>query len=589
MEQGQEAQKVLGSQALGEIIFRLRDGTFRDIVADWRWIFSFSHNFRGRIVLYTLLGILSSLLGLAGSVTSKYLIDAILKLNTQRLVVFIGLTLIFAALSLTLKSLSSRFSAKLGTDMKNHIQAIVMDELYHSRWQELNRYSSGDLINRFANDIETVTSSAVSWLPDAVINIVTLVAAFAIILYYDPAMALITLISVPFLLLFSKTLIRRQRAHNLRVKQAVSTFTSFQVEAFRGLDTAKSFGVETRYLDMLHQRQQEYRTAVLDYNRFSIRTNVWMSILSTIVQYLAFGYCLLRLWQGRLEFSTLLLFLQQRNMLQGALSSVIALVPSALSGSVSAGRVRELTQLEKEEIGTSLPDGMEHCSVQLEGVSFGYRPDTPVLTDSDFYAAPGETVAIVGPSGEGKTTTLRLILGLILPESGRARLIGSSGKSMELGADTRALLSYVPQGHSLLSGSIEDNLKLVKSDASEEEIERALTLACASDFVNKLPGKTGYCISEDSKGLSEGQGQRIAIARALLRDAPVLLLDEATSAIDLTNERTILRNLSEAGKTCILTTHRPTALSMCTRVYRITNGRIRRLTDEEIAAYSNDF
>jgi len=589
MEQGQEAQKVLGSQALGEIIFRLRDGTFRDIVADWRWIFSFSHNFRGRIVLYTLLGILSSLLGLAGSVTSKYLIDAILKLNTQRLVVFIGLTLIFAALSLTLKSLSSRFSAKLGTDMKNHIQAIVMDELYHSRWQELNRYSSGDLINRFANDIETVTSSAVSWLPDALINIVTLVAAFAIILYYDPAMALITLISVPFLLLSSKTLIRRQRAHNLRVKQAVSTFTSFQVEAFRGLDTAKSFGVETRYLDMLHQRQQEYRTAVLDYNRFSIRTNVWMSILSTIVQYLAFGYCLLRLWQGRLEFSTLLLFLQQRNMLQGALSSVIALVPSALSGSVSAGRVRELTQLEKEEIGTSLPDGMEHCSVQLEGVSFGYRPDTPVLTDSDFYAAPGETVAIVGPSGEGKTTTLRLILGLILPESGRARLIGSSGKSMELGADTRALLSYVPQGHSLLSGSIEDNLKLVKSDASEEEIERALTLACAADFVINLPGKTGYCISEDSKGLSEGQGQRIAIARALLRDAPVLLLDEATSAIDLTNERTILRNLSEAGKTCILTTHRPTALSMCTRVYRITNGRIRRLTDEEIAAYSNDF
>ena len=309
-------KRILGSQALTELFSRLRDGTFKDIITDWRWIFSFSREYRSRIVLYTLLGIASSLLGLAGSVTGKYLIDAILTLNARRLVWFVAATVLLSALSLALKSLSSRFSAKLGIDVNNHIQSVVMDAMYRSRWEELNRYPSGDLIHRFGSDVSTITSSAVSWLPDAIISCITLIAAFCIILYYDRTMALITFITVPFLLLSSKSLIRRQRAHNKRVKQVTGRFTAFQVEAFRGLDTTKSFGVEDRYMDMLHEHQAEYRSAVLDYNRFSIRTNIWLSVLSTIVQYLAFGYCLLRLWQGRLLFSTMLLFLQQRSVVR---------------------------------------------------------------------------------------------------------------------------------------------------------------------------------------------------------------------------------------------------------------------------------
>ncbi|MBR6951848.1 MAG: ABC transporter ATP-binding protein [Oscillospiraceae bacterium] len=582
-------KKILGSQALAELLSRLQDGTFRDIVADWKWIFSFSRQFRSRIVIYTLLGIVSNLLALAGSVTGKYLMDAILSLDARRLVWMIAATILLAALSLTLRSVSSRFSTRIGVDVNNHIQSVVLDSMYRSRWEELNRFASGDLIHRFGGDVSTITSSAVSWLPDAVIAVITLIAAFCIILYYDPMMALITFITVPFLLLSSKSLIRRQRAHNRRVKAVTSRFTAFQVEAFRGLDITKSFGVEDRYMDLLHRHQDEYRSAVLDYNRFSIRTNIWLSVLSTIVQYLAFGYCLLRLWQGRMLFSTMLLFLQQRGHLQGALSSVVSLIPSALSGSVSAGRVRELTELEKEPAVGTPPKNADRCSVLLENVSFSYLPGSPILENSGFIASPGETIALVGPSGEGKTTTLRLILGLVSPEKGKAVMVDGAGSETPLGPDTRPLLAYVPQGHSLMSGTIADNLRLVRPDATEEDLWEALRLAAADGFVSRLPGQTEYLLSEDSRGLSEGQAQRIAIARALLRKAPVLLLDEATSAIDITTERTILRNLAQAGKTCILTTHRPTALSLCTRVYRITDRQIRQLTPEQIEAYAADF
>ena len=582
-------KKLLGSQALTELLSRLRDGTFHDIVTDWKWIFSFSRRFRSRIVIYTLLGIASSLLGLAGSVTGKYLIDAILSLDARRLALFVVATVLLTALSLTLRSLSSRFSTRIGVDVNNHIQSVVLDSMYRSRWEELNRFPSGDLIHRFGSDVSTITSSAVSWLPDAVIAGITLIAAFCIILYYDPMMALITFITVPFLLLSSKSLIRRQRAHNKRVKAVTSRFTAFQVEAFRGLDITKSFGVEDRYMDLLHHHQEEYRSAVLDYNRFSIRTNIWLSVLSTIVQYLAFGYCLLRLWQGRMLFSTMLLFLQQRGYLQSALSSVISLVPSALSGSVSAGRVRELTELEKEPSAGVVPEDAGRCSVVLEDVSFSYLPESPVLENSGFTASPGEIIALVGPSGEGKTTTLRLILGLISPEKGKAVMIDGNGRETPLGPDTRPLLSYVPQGHSLMSGTIADNLRLVRPEATDEDLWKALRMACAYDFVQRLPGKMEYSLSEDSRGLSEGQAQRLSIARALLRDAPVLLLDEATSAIDISTERTILRNLSQAGKTCILTTHRPTALSLCTRVYRIMNREIRQLSQEQIESYAAEF
>ena len=187
-------------------------------------------------------------------------------------------------------------------------------------------------------------------------------------------------------------------------------------------------------------------------------------------------------------------------------------------------------------------------------------PWQPVLTRADFRAAPGEIVALVGPSGGGKTTTIRLLLGLVRPQEGRAYLQAADGRQVEMNAGLRRYFSYVPQGNTLLSGTIADNLRMVKPDADDRQLREALEAACAWDFVSAMDGGLNASVGEHGHGLSEGQAQRIAIARALLRDAPVLLLDEATSALDVTTERTILRNLAARypHKTCIVTTHRPT-------------------------------
>lgn len=214
-----------------------------------------------------------------------------------------------------------------------------------------------------------------------------------------------------------------------------------------------------------------------------------------------------------------------------------------------------------------------------------------MLTRADFRAAPGEIVALVGPSGGGKTTTIRLLLGLVRPQEGRAYLQAADGRQVEMNAGLRRYFSYVPQGNTLLSGTIADNLRMVKPDADDRQLREALEAACAWDFVSAMEGGLDASVGEHGHGLSEGQAQRIAIARALLRDAPVLLLDEATSALDVATERTILRNLAARypHKTCIVTTHRPTVISLCRRVYQVSDGRMELLDNDRAQRLAMDF
>ena len=200
-----------------------------------------------------------------------------------------------------------------------------------------------------------------------------------------------------------------------------------------------------------------------------------------------------------------------------------------------------------------------------------------MFRESDFCACPGEIVALVGTSGEGKTTLLRLILGLIEPDTGKAILKAQDGTEQKLNADTRVCFSYVPQGNTLLAGSIAENLSIAKEGASREEMKTALEMACAWEFVKKLPEGLETKLGERGKGLSEGQAQRLAIARALLRGAPILLLDEATSALDEETEQQLLYNLMNSGlvHTCIFVTHRPAATTICRRRFRVADGTVR--------------
>ena len=590
----EDNRQPMGSESLGTLVSSWRDGTFSEIWADWKWIWGYTKRYRRAVWFYTILGVASSTLGLVSAVASKYSIDIITGYDSDHLWFIVTVMVASALVGLLLRSVTSRISTKISLRVNNDIQAQVFDRLLGADWRSLNAFASGDLLSRLSTDVGSVSSSAIRWLPDLIVTAYTFAATLAVILHYDWVMALLALASAPFLLLTSRRLIRGMRTHQQEVRQVGSRLMSYETETLHNLDAIKGFGITGRYGRGFRSRQEEFRRASLDYNLFSIRTEILLSLLGSAVQMAAFGYCLYLLWSGKILYGTMTLFLSQGAKLSSAFNALVRTVPSFLSASVSARRIRDLYALEPEPV---LPDdGLDSLASQgftvaVEDASYAYVPHQPVLTHADFRAAPGETVALVGPSGGGKTTMIRLLLGLIRPAEGRAYLQAADGRQVEVNAGLRRYFSYVPQGNTLLSGTIADNLRMVKPDASDAQLRAALEAACAWDFVSAMDGGLDASVGEHGHGLSEGQAQRIAIARALLRDAPVLLLDEATSALDVATERTILRNLAARypHKTCIVTTHRPTVISLCRRVYQVSSGCLRLLDSDETQRLAMDF
>lgn len=574
---------------------RWKDGSLGEVWEDWKWIFGRSRRYWKSILLYTLLGIAGTSLGLVSSVAGKYTIDIITGFQTSRLVTLIVIMVASGLSGLLLESLLSRLSAKLSIRIHNDIQAELFDRIVDADWLALGRFSNGDLLNRFNADVSTVSGNAVSWLPGIIIAVYRFAATFLVILRFDAVMAVIALAGAPVLLVLSRVVLRKQREHGTRVRESASRMMTFEAETFYNFDTVKSFGAASQQSGKLRKLQDIHKKLTLDYNLFSIGTNALMTVLNTLLQFAAFGYCLFRLWTGGITYGTMTLFLQQRSSLTSTFHSVVSMIPAFLNSSVSAHRLRELMELPREshipESGALDALAADGFTLELRDADFGYIPEKNVLTGSDLTAAPGEIVALVGASGEGKTTLIRLLLGLVRPQRGEAAILASDGSRVPLNADTRHLIAYVPQGNTLLSGTIAENLRLARPDASDGELIDALKAACAWEFVSGLPEGLQSTVGERGRGLSEGQAQRIAIARALLRGAPVLLLDEATSALDVATERKVLRSILRAhpNRTCIITTHRPSVLSLCRRVYRVMDGRLTELTEEESARMVMEF
>lgn len=558
-----------------------RGETLQRTLRDWKWILSFTRSHWLGVVVLTGLGLISSSLGLLSGIITKNLIDSIISLNTEKLIPMTILMVASAALGVLFQSFSARYSARLSTTMHQEVQRHTFERLVHSDWMCLRQFPTGDLLSRFSGDIGTISGCAMTFLPNVIVQAFTLVVTFGLILYYDPTMALICLVSTPVLFLASRSLLRRQRDFNVRLRQTASGMTGFQSETFRNIDTLKGFGIESAVTEQLLQWQKKERDVILEHNSFTVRTHALLTTLSTLVQYVAMAYCIVRLWQGQMILSTMTFFLQQRGTLQSAFSSLIGQIPRILSGSVAAERIRELSELPQDPPPTDeLPTPW--CHIRLKNVSAAYEDGIRVLDNISLQAGPGEIIALVGPSGEGKTTLLRLLLGLMQPMEGIMELTDARGTVHHLGPNTRRYFSYVPQGNTLLAGSIAQNLRMVNPKASDAEIIAALEGACAWDFVSGMPGTIHAKLGEGGMGLSEGQAQRIAIARALMRRAPAMLLDEITSALDMDTEQKVLRYLMNLGVTCIVSTHRPSVLTMCTRAYRVEDGRITQLSDEEI-------
>ena len=590
-EQYTGLNRLFHSDALQTIFRYIDDGTLSEFFDDWKWIFSFSRKYKWIIVFYTVVGIFGSTLSLGSAWLSRTLINIVVGQQRDKLWLLLGAMLGMTAFSLLLSSLNSRIFTRISIYVNNDIQAEIFDRIIDARWEELSRYPSGDLLNRFNGDVGTISSNAINWIPNLIINIYTFIITFVMLFRMDPVMAWLAILSAPFLLVMSRWIMRRLKEYRKRILELNSGMMSFEVETFFNFDMIKSFGVFNTYSKKLRSWQQRYKDYSLDYNRFAIRSHILLTLVSTSVSMAAFGSCLYRLWTGQILYGDMTFFLQQRGSLSGRFNSLIGTIPGMLNSAVSAHRIRELVDLPREEHDAQSYEAMRSIAdkgltVTLDHVRFGYSEEKEIYQDLNLSVGPGEIVAVLSPSGGGKTTFMRLMLGMLNPREGRVTLTGSDGQAVPVNADLRRFFAYVPQGNTILSGTIAENMRNVREDITDEEIIAALRTVCAWDFVSTLPEGIYSSLGERGRGISEGQAQRLSIARALLRDAPILLLDEATSALDVETEEAVLHNIirSHPSKAIIISTHRPGALKLCQRIYRIHDGGIEEASPAEAAS-----
>ena len=547
------------------------------------WLLGRVRNYRKQILTIGVLGLVGVVMGLASSVASKYLIDAVTGYGAALLVrsaVIMGLMMLG---SLAFQGISNRISAKVHIRVRNEMQHNTYARILRAGWEVLEPYRSGDLLNRLNSDVSTVSDGIINFLPALVSSSVKFLGAFCIILYYDPVMAVIALLGVPVMLILSRVLMQKMRGHNLEMKELSGEVMSFQEDSFRNLTSIKAFSLTDRFESAMQHLQGTYRNAYLSYNAFQISMSSFLSLIGMAVTASCFAWGVYQLWNGSITYGSMTLFLQLASTLRGSFSALVSLAQQMISMTTSAGRVMAVEELPAETM--AVPEGLEQeesLDILLRRVSFRYQNGDAVLDSFDFTALHGDTIAIIGPSGEGKTTFLRLLLGLVEPNEGTIRLVGRTGKKYPISAGTRNVFAYVPQGNSVFAGTIAENLRLVCPEATDRELKQVLKIACAWDFVKQFPDGLEHRLGASGRGISEGQAQRLAIARALLRKAPILLLDEATSGLDIATEQQLLKNLRQCGMlhTCILVTHRPESARFCSRTYEIHRKRVTEVTNE---------
>lgn len=577
---------------LRKIIKRLREGLLRDVIRETKWIYSYASQYKRAVLLFILLGITGTALGLASGLASKYLVDAVTGQVGKRIVPIAVIYVVCSFVRIVFSALSKRFTAKISIKASNEIRADVFARFMDVDWQASMDYHSGDLLSRVNSDVATVADSILGWIPSLVTSVVQLAATLAVILVYDPVMALIALASAPVTVLLSYSFLGKMRSFSRKRREMQAKLVAFYEESLQNLQAIKAFDLKKSFSGRLYELQAMYREVSLDFNLFSVRTNLLLSSIGLVVSCLCMGWGVYRLWSGYISFGTMVLFLQLAGVVSSTFSSLVALVPSAVNATVAAQRIMTILELPSEknepegEAAQVIEAARENgVSVFVEDVHFAYRPSVPVFRGLSLEAGAGEIIGIVSPSGGGKTTLLRLLLGLISPSAGKAELI-SGGHRAVIEPSMRCLVTYVAQEKIVFSGTIAECLRMASPGADDAALEAALRASCAWDFVNALPDGLETPLGERGAGLSEGQIQRLAIARALLSPAPVMLLDEATSALDMKTERTVLDNIlaDSRRRTVIVTTHRPTVLGSCDRVYSIDGGRARILGEDEVEA-----
>ena len=454
----------------------------------------------------------------------------------------------------------------LGIRAQNRMQQRMLDRILRSEWRGRDRMHSGDVINRLEKDVGGVIGFLTETIPGTISTLGLFLGAFFYLFSMDRTLPLIIVAMLPVFILVSRFYMRHMRSLSRLVRDSDSRVQSVLQETVQNRMLIKTLESDSLMVDKLENTQSELRHNVVKRTAFSVLSNLIMNFGFALGYLVAFLWSATRMYHHTLTFGGMTAFLQLVSKIEGPARGLTKLVPAFVSVFTASERLMELEEDPLEEQGEPIEVGAP-CGIRMDHVSYAYESDL-VLDDMSFDFAPGTCTAVLGETGAGKTTIVRLILALLTPQRGQM-LIYNNKVSEPITPRHRCNFVYVPQGNTLLSGTIRENLRLGRWTATDEEMRDALHQACA-DFVNDLPDGLDTKCSESGGGLSEGQAQRIAIARALLRNRAVMLFDEATSALDPDTERQLLQNiLANHDRTVIFITHRPAVVDYCDQTLRI--------------------
>lgn len=549
----------------------------KNLIYQLKWILSQAKPVIPHAIAITVIGSTVSLISVYKALITKNLIDAAIAMQSLQIKHHMMLLILAYAFTISINIVNKYISLYANEKLTHNLHNRLYTHIINSEWLEQSKYHSVSLLSRVTGDTSAITGLILSTIPNVISAVVLLAASTYTLFKVEPNITIFILLLSPSLIIVSKLFTRKLKNIQKQQNEQNVKYKAFMQESLNNILVVKTFCHEDENLKNIKNLQKERLNLALKYTRISTLSKLILKVGGLFIYFIILGYGVNNLSKGIWTYGTLTAMLQLSGNVQSPFSKLAKNAPSFITCFASLERILEIEELTLENSDENINTNNlnNNYSIEFRNVNFEYKKDNPILKDISFDINPGEKVAFIGPSGEGKTTIIRMILSLIHNQSGSA-YFKHNNKIEPINKNHRNLISYIPQGNTLFSGTIKENLLYGNPSASIDEINIALKQACAYDFVYKLKDKLDTTIGEKGVGISEGQAQRLSIARAFLRKKPILILDEATSALDPKTEVDILKaiNILEHKPTCIIITHRPSALKICDKIFNLSKGNI---------------
>lgn len=542
------------------------------------WLFRQAGPYRLRILMVMLLRCAATLVGVSMAVVNKHVVDR--ASQSLGMAGSIALLIGMNVLSLGLSTGINMFVNVLTEKYSFHMRSAIYGQLMRSHWDKLQKYHSEDLLTRLTSDVNNITNGIVTIFGSLIALIVQLVSAFLLLIHYDWTLAVFVIFLAPIAAISSVVFGVKLKELQTNFQKVESAYRVYLQENLAQMPVIKAFCREEESQDELTRLRNDRLYWVRKKNFWSTFSNICLNLAFSGGYLFAFINGAFKIARGTITYGTMTAFLSLVNQVQGPMIRLAETMPQIVGILASAGRVMEIDDLEKEELHDVDLTKYSKTAVGVRGtnISFHYE-ERQIFCNFNFDIRPGTMTAVMGPSGAGKTTLVRMLLAFITPQSGSIQYYAANEAADECSASTRKLLSYVPQGNTLFAGTIAANLRIGNPDATQEKMKEALKAASAWEFVAELTDGMNTLIGEKAAGLSEGQAQRIAIARMLISPAPILLLDEATSALDEHTEQKVFEYIQdmENRPTCIIITHRSSVEKYMDQIIKVEPVEMRRV------------